>query len=441
MLDFLIIRYILLFMIQRHLLNKIIPWLNEEKIIIIKGARQVGKTTLLHILKEYLQKNLNVNENQILYFSVDYELGNPIFKEPKLFIQYIQQQYLNKYKKLFIFIDEFQYLKNAGLFLKVIFDVLKKNVIFIVAGSSSLELAKNKEFLTGRKVGFLLKQLSFLEFLSYNSSNTYNKKFNINNEHDLKELKDFNKIYKNDLIQNFTDYLKFGGYPEVVIHNDIEKKKIILKEIISTYIQKDIAGFLHIENIEGFNNLIITLSSQIGSLVNKNKLSSTLNLNMLTLKKYLNILEETFVFSYVRPYYTNVRKELSRMRKCYIEDIGIYNIILQHSILSFDFINGHIIENFVFNELENKFDKNEIYFYRTVSKAEIDFIIKKDNFFIPLEVKFKDKTGNIPEVINNFSERYKNILLKVIVTKNLYKYNPNELYIPVYILPFIDFVD
>ena len=416
--------------IARDIVPEIEKWLGKEKIIILKGARQVGKTTILR----YLHDKLESSGNRCKYFSADFELDNQIFKEPRLFIQFINDQFAGEY--VYIFIDEFQYINNAGLYLKVIFDQLKGKCQFIVSGSSSLKITKNSEYLTGRKVSFHIKTLSFNEFVRYKSEQKISENLNMNN---VNEVEDFNKIYGNDLKNHLMEYVSFGGYPEIVLTTSLEEKQFLLRELISTYIQKDVAGFLHIANISGFNHLIKLLVSHSGNLVNKNEVSSSLNLGHDTINKYCDILEGTYVLNFVRPFFSNIRKELSKMPKVYFSDFGISRI-LRNTIIenSYNTISGSDIENFVFNELQTKYGDESIYFHRTISKSEIDFIVASEMKLIPIEVKFTNKQPSLPLAMKNFSQNYENVYANIVVTKD--QVICDDFYgIPAYLFPFIDF--
>ena len=419
-------------MVERDTIKKILPWLFENKVLIIKGARQVGKTTLLHSLKNLLTEKYKIQNTNIFYLSLDAELGNPIFQDAKIFIRYIETKATSLSFPLFILLDEFQYINDAGLFLKIVHDYFQDKVHFIVTGSSSLEITKTSEYLTGRKVEFSLHQFSFLEFLKTDSKLAFllDEKMRIN---------DIATIYKKELQNKFCEYVMFGGFPEVVLQNNIEKKKVILKEIISTYLQKDISAFFRIHKIEKFNILTKILVSNISQLLNKYELSNTIGLNLETIDHYLSILQGTYVFSLLNPFYSNKRKETIKMKKIYIQDLGYYsyfqNYATDYNDYNYDLISGNIIENFIFNEL-NKLYQDKIYFYRTISKAEIDFVILSGKEVIPIEVKFRNKVKTIPEVIKNFRKNYNVSKKTIIITKNQFKENNEVIFIPVYAFPF-----
>lgn len=413
-------------MIQRDIIHKINPWIWENKIIILKWPRQVGKTTLLKEIKD----NLDRTGNKTLYFSTDLELGNSIFLQSKNFINFIKTQ-LPEEGKLFIFLDEFQYIKNAWIFLKGVFDELKEHIQLIVSGSSSLEITKNTEFLTGRKVEFQISGISFLEYINYTSKYTYKK-------YDLWEI--FTVWFDVDDIKiHLLDYLNWWSYPEVCTVDDISKKEIILKEIIATYISKDISWFMKIDNITWFNNLIRILANQIGNLVNKSDFSNTLDLDTRKLNYFIEILEWTYIIDLIRPYFTNIRKEISKMPKVYFNNPWVINYFQGKKLESIDTLDGAFVENFVYLLLKDDFNKNDIYYYRTISKSEIDFLIKIWDSFLPIEVKYRNKIWDIPVAIKNFEENYKNVSNKILITKNDVSFEKNNYKIPFYLLPFVSF--
>lgn len=413
-------------MIKREIISKIRYWIWKEKIIVLKWPRQVWKTTIIKNLKKELDKEWQ----KTFYFSIDKELGNPIFENVKYFIKYINDQVeIEAKEKVYFFIDEFQYIKNAWLFMKVLFDEFKKNIQFIVSWSSSLEITKNSEFLTGRKVDFYIWHISFYEYINFKSKNTY-KKIDLS---DLEELEYFSKVYKEDIEKHFLDYLNYWGYPEVCTSDSIYEKETILHDIVSTYVKKDIIAFLKVENIWAFNNLINLLLSWIWNLVNKSELANTLNINYETLVRYLDILNWTYIFKFIKPYFTNVRKELSKMPKVYVSDIWIHNSISRKKYDSLDIVPWNIIENIVYNFLLYNNNNDDIYFYRTISKSEIDFILKKENELLAIEVKYRNNIWNIPVAMKNFQKQYSLVKHNLLITKRDLRLSQSDLFIPYYL--------
>lgn len=178
------------------------------------------------------------------------------------------------------------------------------------------------------------------------------------------------------------------------------------------------------------------MSYQIGSLVNRNELTSTLGIHYRTLSKYLDVLIGTFIYAFVNPFYTNVRKELSKMPKVFLNDTGIYYYYNPQKSLTFDSIPGNIVENYVYTTLTRRKAINSINFYRTIAKSEIDFIIKKWEKIIPIEVKFR-KAVKAPAVLNRFQKRF-NTEKPIVITKDLLLDSNEAYFIPVTLLDLIE---
>ena len=415
---------------RKKYIEMITPWIGKEKIIVLKWARQVGKTTLMQYFEKYLQQQ---NEQTAFIFADD--LQNTFLDTPAHLIEYLKLKYglWTSKKKLYVFIDEFQYIKNAGLFLKNIFDAYKDSLQLIVSGSSSLEITKNTEFLTWRTITFYIDRLSFREVFSYTKG--IDKTFQLP---DIEEIKTFYTIFKHDLELSFMNYLVYGGYPEWVITSQKDIKEKVLWEILKVYIEKDVSYFLKIENIKAFNDLIKLLASNIGELVNIHELSSILDISMQTVKKYLDILEGTFIFSRVKPFFSNIRKELSKMPKIFVEDLAIRSYVLWDFSPLHDRINiGQEVENFIYNELRKQKEKEKIYFYRTLAKSEIDFVLeRKYQLYDLVEVKYRKKVP-IPVSMKNFEKKYK-VQHKIIITKDICEYKDGVYFLPACVFGFVE---
>ncbi len=416
-------------MIQREILQKIKSWIGKEKILIIKGARQVGKT---YLLKE-IEKDLKKTGAKVVYLLADEINSKPILKSLASLELYLEQYFNFPNEFIYLMIDEFQVIEEAGLLLKNIFDKYKNKIQLIVSGSSALEINKNSEYLTGRAIHFNIDRVNFKEYFDYREGINVKKyklaKFN--------ELKIFFETFKLKLELSIGEYLSYGGYPEVLTVQNIGEKEEVLKSIIKTYIDKDIINQLNVENVTGFNNLIKILAGQIGQLTNSNELANTANISINTLKKYLEILVGTYIIDLVTPYFQNIRSEISKMPKVYVLDIGIRNYLLRSFDVNLDG-QGGVIENFVYNTLLAQYSKEYIHFYRTSAGAEIDFVIEdKNNKLTLCEVKYRNKI-NEPVIMKNFENKYNNIEKKLIITKDLLKMENGVYFIPAMLLPFIE---
>lgn len=326
-----------------------------------------------------------VEPEALFFFNLDDQNLLDLFKRPEDFLKFIRAYH--PAGKAYIFIDEVQRVKNAGIFLKYLYD-LQPNIKLIVSGSSSLEIsAKTKEYLTGRKKVFNIHPFSFTEILSYKAK--LPDKILSNDLFDIDNINKKHSIFGAYLKEAMEELIIYGGYPKVLLRKTPEKKKAELYEIYSSYIQKDVKDYLKIENIAVFNRLVSLLAFQIGNLVNRQELSISLQSAWVTIEKYIRILEETFVVKMLPPYYTNKRKEITKMHKVYYLDSGVRNFIAGNfSLLDQRPDKGPLYENIFFSEISKVIKAPiEIRFWRTQAGAEVDFIITRATRIIPVEIK------------------------------------------------------
>ncbi len=391
-------------LIKRDILEDLIKHLDKEQISLIIGSRQVGKTTLMNLLRDYL---VSKNEKSI-YLSLDFETDRKYFDSQISLIEKIKLELGNK--KGFVFIDEIQRKEDAGLFLKGIYD-MNLPYKFIISGSGSVELKeKVHESLSGRKIIFEVEPISFFEFFNFKTDYKY-----------LNKLEDYFSVEKDKSFNYLSEYLNFGGYPRVILAETLEEKKRELDEIFRSYIEKDIAMLLKIEKTEAFSSLIKILASQIGEILNYTEVSNTLGISLPTLKNYINYLEKTYILRRVFPFFKNTRKEISRSPVVYFLDLGLRNYslgALGNLTRPDDF--GFLFENLSFNTLFShfKFFNPKINFWRTTDKAEVDFIINYTRKIVPVEVKYREFSNPvIGRSLRSFIEKY-NPDKALIITKD-----------------------
>ncbi len=206
----------------------------------------------------------------------------------------------------------------------------------------------------------------------------------------------------------FEEFALYGGYPAVVLNHDKNDKVKLLLEIVSSYVRKDIKDLSRIDNITGFNRLIQLCATQCSKLVNVAELSSTLGISKQTIEKYLFLLENTFIITLPLPYFTNKRKEITKMPKIYMQDTGLRNSILSDfAPLGSRADKGEIVENVVLSQLmKTKSSLTNIFFWRSLSKAEVDFVVKED-FLMPLEIKYRSfQNPSISRSMRSFLQTY-----------------------------------
>jgi len=353
--DNLIYFYIKKNMYQRILENIVKAKIGSGKAIIIVGARQVGKTTLVKDL---------LKEKDYLFFDADDPtirqlLSNPNTEQIRTF--------LGDYKT--VFIDEAQRINGIGLTLKIITDQFKDVQLF-VSGSSSFDLGnKLNEPLTGRKWEYELFPISWEEF----------------------EKKE--GFIKSE--QQVENRLLYGFYPEVL--NNQGKEREVLKNLASSYLYRDILSFSEIRKPEILDNLLLALALQIGSEVNYNELAQTIGVNKITIQKYIDILEKGYIVFRLNSFSRNLRNEIKRNRKIYFYDNGIRNIIIGNfNQLKLRTDIGALWENFLISERvkQNNYKNTfaRMYFWRTKQQQEIDFVEEKDGKIFGFEFKWKSKS-------------------------------------------------
>jgi len=401
-------------LIPRELLSEVIDFLDEENIILLTGARQTGKTSLLYLLIKHLW-NSDFPQSQTVYFDLE---NIHDLKDFNIFLELLKKKGVDQTERAYVFIDEIQHLSNSSSFLKYLHDHYKPKLKFIVTGSSSLEIKKKfADRLTGRVYNFLVKPLNFREFLRFkNEDELYTLLEPFHFSYWLSEITPGKKIKKIDHTQKRKlddltgEYLIFGGYPAVTLKKKSQIRQKDLQEIYSLYVRRDIRDLGEISDITGYNRLVSLLALQIGNLVKEQELALSSGLSRPTVKKYLFLLENTYVLKLVPPFFTNKRKEIVKTPKIFFEDIGIRNGVLNNfSALNQRTDSGAILENYIFNQLSKQEEQpDNIRIWRTQNRNEVDFIWQKNiNEPYPIEVKFKyDSKQPVPPGLKSFLNVY-----------------------------------
>jgi len=369
-------------MIPRILEQNIQKWLFKDKIIIITGARQVGKTTLIKKIID----NLNIES---LFLNGDDSITKKLFEAPSV----TNFRNLIGNSKL-LFIDEAQRIENIGICLKLIYDNFP-NVQTIVSGSSALEIAdKIFEPLTGRH--FLYHLYPFT----------------------------MNELYSNNYLkftENLNWHLVYGCYPDVVNHQFDAKK--YLKSIANSYLYKDVLSWKDIRKPELLDKLLQLIAFQLGSEVSVNELANQLKVKSETVESYLDLLEKSFVIFRLKSYATNERKEVTKMKKIYFWDVGIRNAIIDNfKPIEARTDIGVLFENFVIADRikTNQYNENDIkpYFWRSLQKQEVDYVEYFENKLSGFEIKWNPKN----KITKSFQNLYPDSTANIIHPNNLYNF-------------------
>jgi predicted AAA+ superfamily ATPase len=373
--------------IERILEKHIIEHLFKGKIIIIYGARQVGKTTLVQMLLNKLDRNyLYLNADEI---DVRELLEDATSTKLKSIVK----------NSSIVFIDEAQRIKNIGLTLKIFADQINE-VQVIVTGSSSLDLlSKINEPLTGRKYEFILYPLSFQELV--NSTSIIEEK----------RFLEFRLIY--------------GYYPEIV-SKKVEEKEL-LKLLVNSYLYKDLLNLEKIKKPQILEKIVKVLALQVGNEVSYNEIAQIVDSDKQTVEKYIYLLEKSFVIFRLQSFSKNLRNEIKKSKKIYFYDNGIRNAIIGNfNLLSNRVDKGALFENFLISERLKYIYYNNIncnrYFWRTKQQQEIDYIEefedldKQVNILNAYEFKFSKKAK--PKFPKTFTNIYKESRTMLITEDN-----------------------
>lgn len=368
-------------MIERSLYQKILSRIEDRRAIVLFGARQVGKTTLLRHLLDQL-------DPEYIWLNGD----EPDIRKQ---LQDTSSTFLRSLigNRTLLVIDEAQRIENIGIIIKLITDQIP-GVKVIASGSSSFELANQiKEPLTGRKWEFTLYPLSFQELQAH---------------HGLLEEK---RLLKNRLI--------YGSYPDIVNHPGEEI--IRLRELSDSYLYKDILTWEQVQKPAALEKLLQALALQIGSQISVNELSQTTGLDNHTVERYINLLEKAFVLFQLHPLSRNLRNEIKKSRKIYFVDNGIRNAVInQFQPFELRSDKGMLWENYLMSERLKK-SKHELsfcnrYFWRNHAQQEIDYVEEKDGRMDAFE--FKWNPGAKVRFSKSFTNEYQPDTTKVIHNEN-----------------------
>lgn len=349
--------------LKRNLAKDILKKLQPNKVVIVYGARRVGKTVLVkEILRKIDEPVLSLN-------------GEDITVHDKLAIRSVEnyKQIIGSHKLLYI--DEAQKIPEIGLKLKLMIDEIK-DLKIIISGSSSFDIYKESgEPLTGRKYSFNLYAIS---------------------ENEYEQIED--NISKIDKIR---ERLVLGNYPELLHLSNKEDKIDYLNEMVSSYLLKDILVYENIKNSQKIFNLLRMVAFQIGKEVSLQELGNQLGISKNTVEKYLDVLSKVFILHKVEGYSRNLRKEITKNSRWYFLDNGIRNAV----IANFNSLNsrndiGTLWENYMISERLKYQEYNRLssnnYFWRTYEQQEIDWVEERDGSLFAYEFKWKESRVKIP---------------------------------------------
>ncbi len=367
--------------IKRQLQPQLERWLFRGKVLVIYGARQVGKTTLSKAL-------LAQFGDDGAYFNCEVQstLQALSSKEPLSLKRFIGS-------KKIIVLDEAQNVPDIGLVLKLLIDSFPELQI-IATGSSSFELAnRSSEPLTGRALQFELFPLSYSEMGQAMNST------------ERRAQLDF--------------FLRYGLYPDIAFAAE-DEARLLLDNLSSKYLYRDVLEFENLKNPELLLKLLQLLALQIGNLVSVHELANTLRISSATVERYINLLEKSFVIFRLAPLSRNLRSEIGKKNKIFFYDVGIRNsLIQQYQPIELRTDKGGLWENFLIAErlklLQAQGLRPNRYFWRTHDQAEVDYVEENDGILMGYEFKWAENKGKTPAT---FLKAYPNSDFKVMHTGN-----------------------
>lgn len=368
--------------IKRLITAKITQKLIPNKVILLFGARRVGKTILMRqIIDNFPGKSLVLNGEDSTTLSI------------------LEQQSISNYKQLLnhvdlLAIDEAQNIPDIGKKLKLIIDEIP-GIHILASGSSSFDLLnKTGEPLVGRSSSFMLFPFSQSEL-----SETENML---------------------DTLGNLETRLVYGAYPEVVLMTDNEERKDYLRDVVNAYLLKDILSIDGLKNAGKMKDLLRLIAFQMGNEVSYDELGRQLGMSKNTVEKYLDLLAKVFVIYRLGAFSTNQRNEVSKAGKWYFYDNGIRNSIIGNfNPIALRQDIGQLWEAYLIGERikQNHYLKlnKEFYFWRVYRGKEIDLIEVNENLINAFEFKWGDK---VPKVPIAFANNYANANYNVVNKKN-----------------------
>lgn len=368
-------------MIQRALEKKLLSDIKPQKVVLLLGARRVGKTVLMEkLIREY-------GDGVVFLNGEDYAT-----------VEMLSARTISSYKQLFqgvklLAIDEAQNIPHIGNILKLIIDHIE-GLSVIVSGSSSFDLYNMAgEPLVGRSNHYMLYPFSLKE-LSKEESGV-------------------------ETMQLLEERLVYGMYPELIHISDYDKKKQYLLEVVNSYLLKDVLMIDGIKNSSKMRDLLRLVAFQMGSEVSYDELARQLGLSRNTVEKYLDLLSKIYVIHKLPAFSQNKRKEVTKSSKWYFTDNGIRNAVINDfRVVSMREDVGLLWESFLIGErMKKRNNANEFasfYFWRSYSMQEIDLIEEFNGIISAFEFKWNNKKVKAPSrFVENYPHTDFNVINKI----------------------------
>ena len=350
---------------KRLLYYNLEKYIDSKEALIITGMRQVGKTTIMRQLFE------KIDDKPKLWFDFDNPLDQKIFEDldyNNILHRLVNMAGVDEKKRLYIFIDEVQNFPEITKIIKYLID--HYGIKFIVTGSSSFYL-KNlfPESLSGRKFLFELHTMSFLEFLYFKDQSNLKQAGNTSLDDILEQAQ--NKIVSIKYSAYYDEYLKWGGFPEVVTSEDNETKSMVLRNIFASFFEKDLKILSDYKDIRDLRDLMLLLVPRVGTMLDVSRLASELKIDRVKVYGYLEFLQGVFIIKLLPKYSKSIDRSVAGGKKVIFTDNGLLRALGEVN-------DGQLFENSIANQLSHY---GELMFYNMRNKEEIDFILNKKHAF------------------------------------------------------------
>ncbi len=361
----------------RTLYFEILPQLKHKNAIVICGMRQVGKTTLM-------RQFYNITSNAKLWFDFDNPLDRILFEADdynSVYCELLKLAQAKASEKITVFIDEIQNFPEITIIIKYLIDHYR--VKFILTGSSNYYLRNLfPESLSGRKFLYILPPLSFTEFLYFKGEVSEKEISKTTNVISLEKHSQYSHSKRTVL---YDEFLEFGSFPEVVLTHDNKTKTLILKNIFTSFFEKDIKVFSELKDVRELRDLILLLAPRNGNILDVTKLASELGVNRVKIYNFIEFLQGIFFLKLIPKFSKSIDRSIAGGKKIYFSDTGILNLVAKVT-------DGQLLETAVCNQLAIYGDLS---FYNKRNTSEIDFIC--DNK-IAFEVKTKCDLSDVEKL-------------------------------------------
>lgn len=384
---------------RRNLFGPLAAHLEKKEFTILTGARQTGKSTLLKQLEAHCR---DLKKETVFLNLENKDIQTVLDENPLNLLTYLP----NAEGRVIVFLDEIQYLKDPSNLLKLLYGEHADRVKIVATGSSAFYIDDHfRDSLAGRKRVFQLLTCSFDEYLRLNGKDDL-----LNEYQRILSNKQAKSTQLGYLRQEAQSYFLYGGYPAVITESDREEKVEKLKEIRDSFVKRDILES-GVQNETAFFHLFRLLAAKSSSQVNVHEFSLTLRITNETVNTYLHILRKCFHLTLVKPFFRNLRKELTKMPKGFLLDFGLRNSLLNNFQPITERVDkGEAWETIFFRALVDKYGWDAIYYWRTADGNEVDFILPEIETPFAVEAKY-DEAAIKSSKYKKFKETYPEIPL------------------------------